>query len=74
MQLKTKKQQLYLAEVLRLHREKGYGEARISRILPIGHSTVSRWIGIFAAENDSKSVPVSKEKNKLPPQSTPSAS
>ena len=65
MRLKTKKQQLYLAEVLRLHREKGYGEARISRILPIGHATVSRWIAIFTAENNAKAVPMLKTKIKL---------
>jgi len=74
MQLHTKKQKKYFKEVIKLHYEKGYGEDRISRILPIGHSTVSRWIGIFATENDSKSVPMSKKKNKLQPQSTPAAS
>jgi len=74
MQLHTKKQKQYFKEVIKLHYEKGYGEDRISRIIPIGHSTVSRWIGIFAAENDSKSVPVSKKKNELQPQSTPAAS
>ena len=46
MKLKTKKQQLYLEKVIRLHQEKGYGEAHISRILPIGLATVSRWIAI----------------------------
>jgi hypothetical protein len=44
----TKKQEKYLAEVLRLHHEKGYGGRRISRIIPIGHSTVSIWFSIFA--------------------------
>jgi transposase len=70
MHLHTKKQKLYFEEVIRLHYEKGYGEDRISRILPIGHTTVSRWIGIFAAENDIKSVqmPKSKSKLKTPPQ------
>jgi len=62
MKLKTQKQRKYLEEVLRLHREKGYGEGRISRILPIGHATVSRWIAIFGAENDEKSVRMSKTK------------
>jgi len=65
MKLKTKKQQLYLEEVLRLHREKGYGEVRISRILPIGHATVSRWIAIFTSENNAKAVPMLKPKHKL---------
>jgi len=65
MKLKTKKQQLYLEEVLRLHREKGYGEVRISRILPIGHATVSRWIAIFAAEKNVKTVQMPKSKEQI---------
>jgi DNA-binding transcriptional regulator LsrR (DeoR family) len=56
MYLHTKKQKKYFSEVTRLHYEYGYGEDRISRILPIGHTTVSRWIAIFAAENDEVSV------------------
>jgi transposase len=74
MHLHTKKQRQYFKEVIRLHYEKGYGEDRISRILPIGHSTVSRWIGIFASENDTKSVQMPKTKSKLqtrPPSITP---
>jgi transposase len=62
MQLRTKKQQLYFKEVIRLHQEHGYGEDRISRILPIGHSTVSRWIAIFASENSKKSLQMQKSK------------
>lgn len=45
--LHTEKQRKYFKEVVRLHYEEGYGEERISRILPIGHTTVSRWIAIF---------------------------
>jgi transposase len=70
MYLHTKKQQQYFDEVIRLHYQKGYGEDRISQILPIGHSTVSRWIGIFAAENKEKAVsmrkPTPKPRTKLP--------
>lgn len=55
-QLHTKKQRLYFDEVIRLHYEEGMGEDRISRILPVGHSTVSRWIAIFAREDRKKSV------------------
>lgn len=47
-QLRTEKQRKYFAEVIRLHYEEGYGERRIERVLPIGHTTVSRWIAIFA--------------------------
>ena len=49
-QLRTEKQRMYFSEVIRLHYEKGFGENRISRLLPIGHTTVSRWIAIFAKE------------------------
>ena len=48
--LHTEKQRKYFSEVIRLHYEEGYGEDRIARIIPIGHSTVSRWIAIFAKE------------------------
>ena len=71
MHLHTKKQKAYFKEVIRLHYEKGYGEDRISRILPIGHSTVSRWIAIFAAENDKKSVQMPKSKLKTQAQPRP---
>lgn len=47
-QLRTEKQRKYFAEVIRLYYEEGYGERRIERVLPIGHTTVSRWIAIFA--------------------------
>ena len=49
-QLHTAKQLKYFDEVIRLHYEEGYGEDRISQILPIGHTTASRWIAIFARE------------------------
>ena len=49
-QLHTAKQRQYFDEVIRLHYEEGYGENRISQLLPIGHTTVSRWIAIFAKE------------------------
>jgi transposase len=62
--MQTRKQELYFEEVIRLHDEYGYGERRISRILPIGHSTVSRWIAIFAAKNGKK--PIQMSKSKLP--------
>jgi transposase len=75
MHIHTKKQKQYFKEVIRLHYEKGYGEDRISRILPIGHSTVSRWIGIFAAENDTNTIPMPKRKPRLqtPPTSIASS-
>jgi transposase len=71
MKLKTEKQKKYFKTVIKLHYELGYGEDRISKIVPIGHSTVSRWIAIFAAEEKmSKSKPksqkVSPESSSLP--------
>ena len=48
--LHTAKQLKYFDEVIRLHYEEGYGEDRISQLLPIGHTTASRWIAIFAKE------------------------
>jgi len=62
MHLHTKKQELYFNEVIRLHREYGWGEGRISKILPISHATVSRWIAIFVAENKGKTVQMKKRK------------
>ena len=48
--LHTEKQLKYFDEVIRLHYEEWYGEDRISQLLPIGHTTASRWIAIFAKE------------------------
>ena len=48
--LHTEKQRRYFSEVIWLHYEEGYGEDRIAKVIPIGHSTVSRWIAIFAKE------------------------
>ncbi|MEG1766779.1 MAG: transposase [Muribaculaceae bacterium] len=61
----TTKQKLYLEEVLRLHREKGYGEDRISRIIPIGHTTVSRWITKFATANQQNLVQMRKKESRV---------
>lgn len=54
MKYKTPLQALYFDEVIRLHQELGYGEDRISEILPIGHTTASRWIRIFTDANKKK--------------------
>ncbi len=64
MNYTTEKRRLYFDEVIRLHQDYGYGEDRISRILPIGHSTVSRWINIFAKENLQKMSSMSKDTKK----------
>ena len=49
--LRTTKQLKYFDEVIRLHYEEGYGEDRIASILPLGHTTISRWIAIFASQH-----------------------
>jgi hypothetical protein len=65
MHIHTKKQKLYFEEVIRLHYGKGYGEERICRILPIGHSAVSGRISVFASENGEKEKSVEMSKSKL---------
>lgn len=50
--LHTEKQRKYFSEVIRLHYEEGLGKDKISRLLPIGPTTVSRWIAIFAKEKE----------------------
>lgn len=52
----------YYDEVIRLHFEEGYGEGRIEQVLPIGHTTASRWIANFVAENGNQNQSVMKEK------------
>ena len=70
-QLHTEKQRLYFNEVIRLHYEEGMGEDRISRILPIGHTTASRWIAIFAMEKGRISKGSVMRKRKVKPEAQP---
>lgn len=63
MELQTSKQKLYYKEVIRLHQEKGYGNRRISHILPISRSTVTKWITIFASENKDRPIAMKKKKS-----------
>lgn len=67
-QLHTEKQLHYFAEVIRLHYEEGLCEDRIARLLPIGHTTASKWIAIFAREEGK----ISGMKDMEKPQSTAS--
>lgn len=64
--LHTEKQRLYFQEVIRLHYEEGYGEDRIEKLLPIGHTTASRWIAIFAKEKEK----ISRSNTMTQPQAT----
>ena len=70
-QLHTEKQRLYFNEVIRLHYEEGMGEDRISRILPIGHTTASRWIAILAMEKGRISKGTVMRKRKVKPEAQP---
>ncbi len=57
----SSKRNQYYSEAIRLHFEEGYGEDKISKILPIGHTTASRWIANFVAENGIKATSIMKE-------------
>ena len=54
---RSEKQKKYYDEVIRLHFEQGYGEDTISRFIPVGHSTIGRWIATFVSENGKISLP-----------------
>ena len=49
-ELRKTKQLRYFDEVIRLHYEEGYGENRMATILPIGLTTVWRWISIIVSQ------------------------
>jgi len=70
MRKQTELQKRYFDEVIRLHYDEGMGEDRISRILPIGHTTASRWITIFAEENNISTSARMKKKNQKPAETT----
>ena len=53
---KSKKREKYYNEVIRLYTEERLGCVKISRIIPVGDSTISRWISTFAAENQSPTL------------------
>lgn len=65
----TPKQRQYLSTVLELYWQKGMSSEKISRYLGLGHTTVWRWISIFAGENPQTPPDMSKETPTQPPQS-----
>lgn len=70
---RTEKRQKYYDTVMHLHFVEGYGEDRIAKILPIGHTTVNRWIANFVAENknsDLIAMQRKKRNTKSPKQQT----
>jgi len=50
------KRNKYYDEVIRLYTQEGIGRRKISRIIPVGETTISRWIRNFADENQSHVV------------------
>ena len=51
-----KKRNKYYDEVIRLYTQEGMGRKRISRIIPVDETTISRWIRIFANENQNQAI------------------
>jgi len=50
------KRNKYYDEVIRLYTQEGMGCTKISRIIPVGKSTISIWIHNFAEENQVRKV------------------
>lgn len=53
---KSEKRAKYYDEVIRLYTQEGMGRTRISRIIPVDETTISRWVRNFASENKVKVV------------------
>lgn len=64
------KRNRYYDEVIRLYTQEGMGRRKISQIIPVGETTISRWIRNFAAE---KQIQVVMKRKSLIHQGTPSA-
>ena len=47
----SQKHELYYDQVISLYRDEHLGPRRISRIIPLACTTISRWIRNFVAEN-----------------------
>lgn len=50
------KRNKYYDEVIRLYTQEGLGRTKISRIIPVGETTISRWIRNFTSENQVKVI------------------
>lgn len=53
---KSKKRAKYCDEVIRLYTQEGLDRTKISRIIPVDETTISRWVRNFARENKVKVV------------------
>ena len=48
----SEKRNRYYDEVIRLYTQEGLGSSKISRIIPVGRTTITSWIRNFADENE----------------------
>lgn len=64
------KRNKYYDEVIHLYTQEGLGRSKISRIIPVGETTISRWIRNFADEKQIQVV--MKRKSSINPE-TPEA-
>ncbi|MEE0487667.1 MAG: transposase, partial [Prevotella sp.] len=64
------KRNKYYDEVIRLYTQEGLGRSKSSRIIPVGETTISRWIRNFADEKQIQVV--MKRKSSINPE-TPEA-
>lgn len=46
------KREQYFDEAIRLWYEEGLSEKKIEKLIPVSHSTISRWVTTFAVENN----------------------
>lgn len=63
------KKEQYYEKALQLHFEKGYGETTIAKFIPVGHTTIGRWIANFVAENGNNYQTAMKKKTTAEPTS-----
>ena len=42
----------YFKEVIRLWYDEGLSSPKIAKIIPVGQTTIERWVAIFASENN----------------------
>ena len=52
----SEKRNKYYDEVIRLYTQEGLGSSKISRIIPVGRTTITSWIRNFADENEAQVV------------------
>lgn len=48
---RSKKREQYYERAIQLHFEEGYGETTIAKFIPVGHTTIGRWIDNFVGIN-----------------------